>query len=219
MVLRPNAEAHGAEAADPKGTQKGKGSRSKGKGKDGRQNRRGGGGRRARRRAQLELEGEATALRDPPEPRGAGAVRNESAARRARLRRGGATESDGARAGEARARSPPPRLQSPAVVRPRLRPLANPLLVGPPSPGGTRRVRFGPCAASPSPEGRARPPLRPGSPHPEAQPRGAALRPRAAEAPASPRRGGGARQSAPPSERRPPAQNCQGLQRRGLQLR
>ncbi len=188
VVLRPNAEVRGAGAADPKGTQKGKDSRSKGKGKDGRRGRRSGGGRRSGRRFVPEPEGETTVQRDHPEPRGAGAARTEDTARRVRRDE---TESDGARTGGARARSPPPRLQSPVVVRPRLRPPANPLLVGPPSPGGTRRVRFGPCAASPSPEGRARAPLRPGSPHPGAQPRGAALRPRAAEAPASPRRGGG----------------------------
>ncbi len=182
-VLRPSAEAPEAEAAVPKGTQKGKGSR-KGKAPQGQRTGRNSRGRRSGRGRSNEpgLDGAGTASAEENRAR--------AAAAQAWTRRD-ETGSDGARPGGARARSPPPRLQSPAVVRPRLRPPANPLLVGPPSPGGTRRVRFGPCAASPSPEGRARAPRRPGSPHPGAPPRGAALRPRAAEAPASPHREGG----------------------------
>ena len=168
-VLRPNAEARGAGAENPKGEQKGKGQSPKGKGR-----------RRGGRRAW------------PPGP-GPGA-RDDGAARAAGDQRQPAQgEVDGQDAGaaEARARSPPPRLQSPAPVRPRLRPPSNQLLIRPPSPGGTRRVQFASREASPSPGGQARVTLRPGSPHPGAQRRGVALRPRAAEAPASPQRGGG----------------------------
>ncbi len=188
-VLRPNAEARGARAANPKGEQKGgdrrgprqgqqsKGSSPKGKGR---------GTRRSRRAGQW-------ARADPNDPdllvpRGAGAARAAGAPRQPAPNE---IEGHDAGAAEARVRSPPPRLQSPAPVRPRLRPPSNPLLVGPPSPGGTRRVQFAPREASPSPGGRARVTLRPGSPHPGAQRRGVALRPRAAEAPASPQRGGG----------------------------
>ncbi len=183
-VLRPNAEARGAGAENPKGEQKGKGrpgarqgQSSKGSSPQGKGRRRGGRWIRAQ-------ESDPDLL----VARGAGAARAAGAPRQPVQDE---IEGHGAGAAEARARSPPPRLQSPAPVRPRRRPPSHHLLVRPPSPGGTRRVQFASREASPSPGGRARVSLRPGSPHPEAQRRGVALRPRAAEAPASPQRGSG----------------------------